>query len=443
MDLGYVPGPLTVYRHVRKLPPAHCAVYDLDSRSFDRRRYWRLPPPAETLRSEQAAEEELEGLLRDAVRLRLESDVPVGIFLSGGLDSSLVAAMAVRENPDLVAYTVRFPIARYDESAFAERVAEWVGIRHRILPVEAADSCALADLSLRIDEPFGDSSLLPTYLVSRAIRRHVKVALSGDGGDELFAGYGYYGVLRDEAFWDRVPGPMRALLSSAHVLLPVGTRGKNFLRRLGKGGIRRFLQATHRPEAAPCCPLADTVSRRLRRIPADGYRRSMLEDLGSRTDQAPSLSLLQQMTRLDFSCYLPDDILAKVDRASMLCSLEVRSPLLDYRVVEFAFSLPDWLRLNGTMRKYLLAKIARRYLPPDFPFDRKQGFSIPEAEWLAGEWRGLLNDVFREKSSLLDPQKVARIRRLHDRTGRFGPVLFRILMLAQFERHYGVALDGV
>ena len=192
MDIGYIQGERSIYRDIRKLLPAHYGIYDLQERTWRMERYWNLPTPGSDCIDAEEAAEKLEYLLADAVRLRLESDVPIGILLSGGLDSCLVAAFAARENPDLVAYTAQFPIARYDETPVAQRVAEWIGIKHRVVPVEASESASLEALGRQFDEPFSDSSLLPTYLVSRAINQHVKVALSGDGGDELFGGYQFY-----------------------------------------------------------------------------------------------------------------------------------------------------------------------------------------------------------------------------------------------------------
>jgi asparagine synthase (glutamine-hydrolysing) len=439
MGLGYIPGSLSIYRHVRKLPPAHCASYVLDDGVLSTDCYWRLPPPAEEAPDEDEAAERLEALLVDAVRLRLQSDVPVGVFLSGGLDSSLVTAVAARSAPGLTAYTAKFPVARFDESALAARVAAWTGVSHRILPVDAGEGRLLEELFAQFDEPFADSSLLPTYLVSRAIREHVKVALSGDGGDELFAGYGYYDLAFRESVLDAVPAPLRRLASRAHRLLPPGTRGRNFLRRLPLDPVGRYLLSTSEGETAPAGLLREPLGRVLGLLPDDGYRRALRAGLRGGNGGQP-LSPLQEMTRLDFLCYLPDDVLVKVDRASMRCSLEVRSPLLDYRIVELAFSLPDALRRKGGAGKRLLVKVARRYLPPDFPYHRKQGFSIPEGEWFKGAWRD--RPAPPGKRSLLGPDGVEAARRLHDRTGRYGPLLFRIAALQGFERIYGVTGHG-
>jgi asparagine synthase (glutamine-hydrolysing) len=172
-------------------------------------------------------------------------------------------------------------------------------------------------------------------------------------------------------------------------------------------------------------------------LPSDSYRRSILEKL-KRLSVGKPLTLLQVMTRLDFYSYLPDDILVKVDRASMLTSLEVRAPLLDYRIVEFAFRLPDRLRFDGITRKYLLKKVARKYLPPDFPYERKQGFSIPAAAWFKGKWRSDMESIAAD-AWLINRENVSEILRTHDKSGRCGHLLFGVLMLSEFQKHWGVA----
>lgn len=441
MDLGYIPGELSIYKHIRKLPPAHSAIYDLESKDFKLHRYWSLPAPGCRVVNEDDAAEELESLLRDAVKIRLESDVPVGTMLSGGLDSGLITAMIAKENPDIVAYTAQFPVAKYDETETARSVAKWVGIRHKIIPVEAAASANLDSLGMQYDEPFDDSSLLPTFLVSQTIREEIKVALSGDGGDELFAGYTLYGMVAGENKYERIPLGLRKAMSPLHNLIPNGVTGKNFLRRMAFDGVDRFRMLYVSPNHLTESPLLPEVERSLSSLPLDGFRRSVQRSLNEAGRNNSAMTPLQKMTRIDFEGYLPDDILVKVDRAAMLASLEVRAPLLDYRIVEFAYRLPDHLRMNGTVKKYLLKKVARNYLPPDFPYEHKQGFSIPEAEWFKKDWRSLLQNRMEEGSSLLDKSRVAKIQAMHDATGRYSRMLFKCLMLAYFERNYGGYLD--
>jgi asparagine synthase (glutamine-hydrolysing) len=428
-DLGYIPGALSIYRAVRKLRPAHRGWYDLAARTYSEDRYWALPSAASAPRTEADAADELEALLDDAVRLRLESDVPVGAFLSGGLDSSLVVALAARHAPGLVTYTARFGNAAFDESSMAARVAEWLGLPNVALDVDPPDASAMAQLGRQFDEPFADSSLIPTYLVSRAIARHTKVALSGDGGDELFAGYDSYRRVLHHARRARVPRPVRRAAALLHHAIPVGVPGRNFLRHLPYAGVEFFRRIGADPESVTASPLRAEVDAAMAALPRDGFRGEVLDRLRGTHGDADALRL---MTELDFETYLPDDVLVKVDRASMLASLEVRSPLLDYRIAEFAFRLPADLKVRGGRQKHLLKVVAQRHLPPEFPIDRKQGFAIPAADWFRSEWGAALMDLVPDDDPVLDRTNVARILARHRRNGREAPLLFRALMLAHF-----------
>ena len=436
LDLGYIPGAATIYREARKLRPAHYAVYSIPDGTFTEYGYW-LPICGEQLEiGEHEAAEELEYLLRDAVRLRLVSDVPVGVFLSGGLDSSLVSAFVAQENPDVVAYTARFPIARYDESHYAAMVARHLGLDHRIVPVNADDLATLQWLGGQLDEPFGDSSILPTYLISKAIREHVKVVLSGDGGDELFGGYDYYAIVLREGNLGGLPHWLRAAVSRCHRLIPVGCKGKNYLRRLPYDGLEKFLHLSAFPEHTPELPFKRHLAAMMAGITPDRFRQGVLDALPRGGSGA---SLLNRMTLTDYFSYLPDDVLVKVDRASMLASLEVRSPLLDYRIAEFAFRLPDHLRVRGKIRKYLMKRIARNHLPADYPYDRKQGFSIPVDEWFKGKWQDAITGTMGA-SELIDMAGVKALQRRHNASGRYGKLLFRILALSYVEKQFGITL---
>jgi asparagine synthase (glutamine-hydrolysing) len=442
MDIGYIQGERTIYRSVRKLLPAHYGVYDLRTHEFSPFRYWSLPTPQSEVVNYDEAAEKLEWMLADSVRLRLESDVPIGILLSGGLDSCLVAAFAAKENPEMVAYTAQFAIDKYDETSVARRVAEWIGIKHSVAPIDSVESGNLEVLGRQFDEPFADSSLLPTYLVSKAIHQHVKVALSGDGGDELFGGYEFYRSAYSERKLARIPRPMRAMASPIHHLMPHGMPGKNLMRRIKYDGIERYRQVSLNLEHVPHSPLVPGLAKLIDCMPADTVRRAIQCELETMAKTNPAMTLLQQMTRLDFLTYLPDDVLVKVDRASMLTSLEVRCPLLDYRIIEFAFSLPDRLRYDGIVRKVLMKRVGKKYLPPDFPFERKQGFNIPVGEWFRADWKSLLPQLLDKGTTIFNKVGVKRIEEMHDRTGRYGYYLFRLLMLALFEQNYRVSLDG-
>jgi asparagine synthase (glutamine-hydrolysing) len=278
---------------------------------------------------------------------------------------------------------------------------------------------------------------LPTYLVSREIRRDVTVCLSGDGGDELFAGYDIYDSVLRESRTQALPAGLRGVLGSFHKLLRVGLPGRNFLRRLPLSSEERYLLLSRAPEIEPMGLLHAELQGEIDALPVDGFRRDTLGKLAQECRDG-GLSILQRMTRTDMLSYLPDDVLAKVDRSSMMSSLEVRCPLLDYRIAEFAFRLPDDLRYRSGVRKYLLKVLGRKLLPSDFPFERKHGFSIPESDWIRGRWRPMFEDVFAS-SKILNFKRANSLMREHGRAGRHGRLLFRLFALGVFERNSGIA----
>ncbi len=390
LALGYVPGERCMLQGYAKLPPAHALVFDMQSGISKVWRYWALPPLEAAPVDEEGLVDELEGLLADAVRRQLVSDVPVGIMLSGGVDSSLITAMASRARAGVKTFTVSFPgSARHDESAHARLIAQHFATDHTEIVAEAASVELLAQLARQFDEPLIDSSMVPTHLVSRQIRQHCTVALGGDGGDELFGGYSHYDrLLRLERRAAALPRPLRRGIGAAATRwLAAGVRGRNWLQALGADLDREvplvagYFDARQRQRLLGRNALASPIAEAeiARAAPAAG-------------------DLLARATRLDFGTYLPEDILVKVDRASMLNSLEVRAPMLDHRMIEFAFGrVPSSLKATPSGKKLLLKRLAGRILPPEFDRQRKQGFSIPMAAWLKG---GAWLDYFR--SVLLD-----------------------------------------
>jgi asparagine synthase (glutamine-hydrolysing) len=391
---GFVPPERSMIAGIVKLPPAHALEFDLangHSRSF---RYWNLPAPPDesTAVDEGSLLDELERRFAAAVRRQLVADVPVGVLLSGGVDSSLVTALAARARPGVRSFTVRFPgFEGYDETEHARLIARHFGTDHVEVDAESISPALLPLLARQFDEPMTDSSMLPTYLLSKVVRGYCTVALGGDGGDELFGGYPHY----DRMAWLArrsvpVPSVLRRLVSRAAGALPVGLKGRNWLMAAGcdfDTGVPAIAQMFDAP-----------ARRRLRG--AGGWRAGFAErDRATRIPAAPHL--LQRATRLDFATYLPEDLLVKVDRATMLNSLEVRAPLLDVDLVEFAFGqVPVRLKAQPGGRKILLKRLAARLLPPAFDQARKQGFSVPLTKWLReGEWR----DYFRVV--LLDPSQ--------------------------------------
>ena len=428
LSLGYVPADLCLFDGVRKLPPGHCARLDLHTRELTTRPYWRLPDnrPDKTADHEALADE-AGALLEDSVRLRLVADVPVGVLLSGGLDSSLVVAAAAHVSSRPVeTFTIALPGSSLDEAHHAQQAASHFGTRHHVLPLADASLHLLDGLAPLIDEPIADSSILPAWLVFGLARRHVTVALGGDGGDELFGGYSDYPTsLADAQRFGWVPPALLRSVASAAAVWPGGVRGRNRVASLRGGALQQMIWGR---------PYFDVALRR--RI----LRRPVAESLGAGIE-APEqflLGLFRQgrdavdaMTRTHFGSILPDDFLVKVDRASMAHSLEVRAPLLDHRLIEFAFGrVPSRWKVHGGESRRLQRILARRWLPPELDVNRKQGFSIPINEWLRAEGEQALMRRMDGLPDVIDLDEVRRLVRGQLKGRANGARLFALLMLA-------------
>jgi asparagine synthase (glutamine-hydrolysing) len=432
---GYVSGEECMLSGVSKLPQGHAYEYDLERDALRTWRYWELPAgganPSAGL-DDLAAE--LETLLEDAVRRQMVADVPVGILLSGGVDSSLVTALAARTSASPVkTFTISFPgHAAYDEAPFARMVASHFGTQHTELVAEPATVELLPELARQYDEPMADSSMVPTYLVSRLIREHATVALGGDGGDELFGGYPHHSwVQRHERLRRRVPAPMRRMAGAVAGTLPVGMKGRNYLTGFSSdlghsiAHVNLYFDAATRQRLLGRTGRPDTRPERGKARIAAGY-------------ETP----LEKATAVDFRTYLVDDILVKVDRASMLASLEVRAPFLDYRVIEFAFGrVPPALRATEAERKRVPRRLAERLLPPALDLKRKQGFSLPLASWFRGEWGVYMRQVLEEApATLFAPAVIHGLvegqRRGYSNTQR----LFALVMLELWRREYAIEI---
>ncbi|HEV7764283.1 MAG TPA: asparagine synthase (glutamine-hydrolyzing), partial [Thermoanaerobaculia bacterium] len=436
LAFGYVPRDLCIIEGVRKLLPGSALRYDVDTGRTHSWQYWQLPEL--DARAENASAEdltdELHELLRNAVRRQLVADVPVGILLSGGIDSSLVTAMAasVSDKP-VKTFTIAFPgHPEHDESPYARIVARHFGTEHVELAAEEASLELLPDLVRQYDEPLADSSAIPTYIVSRLIRRHATVALGGDGGDELFGGYPQYvWVNRIAQLQSIFPAPLRRLISRAGKALPVGMRGRNYVIAVGNEGYSA-LQRTS---------IAFDYEWRRQLLVGNNGTHPTPEELRLEMT-AGAHSLLQGMQRIDFRSYMVDDILVKVDRASMLASLETRAPFLDPAVIEFAYGrVPDRLKTNLRERKILLRRLAARLLPAELDLRRKQGFSVPITAWFAGELGTMMREVLGAADPDLFHQKA--IAELFVRQEQTGNQLHRLYALTVFElwrREYGVTL---
>ena len=391
LTYGYVPTPLTAYRGIRKLPPGHRLVWADGACSVEP--YWSLPARHGTLRiGEREAAAELTRLVTDAVRARLVADVPVGAYLSGGVDSSFVVALMAREAGRVQTFSIGFDEPGYSELGHARRVATRYGTEHHELVVRPDLALIAPTLARHYGEPYADSSAIPTYYLARLARSQVTVALNGDGGDEAFAGYDRYRAMQ---LADRIPLPIairRPVLSAAARLLPASATERGLLAR-----ARRFAASAALPRPARYLGWVSIFT--------EDDKRSLLTDdarAWSRNDHAsgalpaamPSQTdAADEANAADLRMYLPDDLLVKVDIASMANSLEVRSPLLDHRVIEFGVALPIDLKIRGGVGKYILKRAAEPYVPRENLYRPKTGFGVPLATWFRAELRPFLEDT--------------------------------------------------
>jgi asparagine synthase (glutamine-hydrolysing) len=383
---GFIPAPNALYRNVAKLPGGHWLSFDLATGKLAQARYWQFsiePPERIPAAATEAWGEELRDLLSQAVKRRLIGDVPLGIFLSGGIDSSAVLAMATRHVPpeQTKTFSIGFREPSFDESVHAERVARHFGSEHhhRILDLDAAIELIPRVLS-GLDEPMGDSSILPTYLLSRFAREKVTVALGGDGGDELFAGYDPFKALA-LARWYRalVPGKLQRTARSLAELLPASERNMSPSFR-----VKRALRgASYPPSMWNPVWLGALEPSELEELFNEPVRcEELFEEAIAAWDNSTARHPVDRSLEFYAKFYLQDDILTKVDRASMMVSLEVRAPFLDNDVVEFARKIPHQYKLRHGQTKYLLKKALEGVLPKDIIHRKKKGFGVPLARWL-------------------------------------------------------------
>lgn len=438
--------PRTAYAGARTLPPASVLVVEpgADGRLAARvERWWRLLPgnewgAAPTL--DEAADEVL-ARLRRAVRRRLVSDVPLGALLSGGLDSAAVVALMAQEGGEVRTFTIGFREADHDEAEGARRVARLFGTRHEELVVEP-DAVALLDAALaHHGQPFADGSALPTWLVARLARRHVTVALTGDGGDEAFAGYESHAVhARDERFHRRFPAPLRALLGTG---LAAGARWSGHAKLARVAGA---VQRANRPVEERFCNVFTKAQRR-RLFSAEARARigqAKEETLFARLAQEQRFpDFLSQILYADTKSYLTNDILVKVDRMSMANSLEVRSPLVDHELLEFAATIPSHLKLHDGVSKYIFKKTAETFVPREIVYRRKQGFGVPIRHWFRTELRDMLHDALLGSTdaggALFERRVVERMLREHTNGKRdWSTQLWPLLVFRMWYRRFGV-----
>jgi asparagine synthase (glutamine-hydrolysing) len=396
--VGYVPSEKVIVKGIRKLPPAHACTYDIRSGDLKIWKYWNIPlnnnaslhnPDIDLLL------EELEVLVESSVFQQMQADVPVGVLLSGGVDSSLITAIARRNSNHVKTFTIRFPgYEKFDETKHARLISDYFRTDHVELDICDIEHTKFIDIIKKFDSPIIDSSVIPTFLLSQLVKDHCTVVLGGDGGDELFGGYKYYSrILWLKKYFGMLPlGIRRFIASYADTGMPLRAAVKNWI---------RMIDTDFNSENRLITTIFSQEERR--RILKDYTLPILSEDYFARME-FNNCDMLDRLTRVDLNNFLVDDVLLKVDRASMLNSLEVRAPFLDYRLVEFAFSkIPSSLKATASNKKILLKMLAKKVLPNSFDYNRKQGFEIPLNQWLKNKsWNDMFYDILTDKNSIFN-----------------------------------------
>jgi len=437
--LGYVPDPLSIFRNIHKLPPGHYLTFTKGR--VDVQQYWDFDFREEPKRSEADYVAELRDLLDESVRLRLISDVPLGAFLSGGIDSSTVVGLMARHMGQPVkTFSIGFHEDSYNELEYARLTAKKFGTDHHEFFV-TPDICAIVDeLVWHFDEPFADSSAIPTYMVSKLARDYVTVILSGDGGDELFGGYTRYVVERKRGGFERLPKPLReGLMRPLSERLPHATWGRNYLHNVSLDPIARYLDSVS---------VFTSLNRKalytpdfFQKLGQGGYAGNLFRELANqvKTDEP-----LDRLLYVDSKTYLPGDILTKVDRMSMAVSLEARAPLLDHKLIDFVTGVPASLKLAGFQTKHLLKEAVKDLIPAEILHRPKQGFGVPIQEWINQQLRSRIRDTLRDartrQRGYINSNYLDILLDEHERGRRDHSMgLWSLLMLELWHRRF---LDG-
>ncbi len=417
LTLEYIPAPRTIYEGVFKLLPGHVLV--VENGKLKITQYWDVPYQPVS-QSEAECAEILSGLIKESVRLRLISDVPLGAFLSGGIDSSsIVGYMSQSTNEQVRTFSIGFEDDTYNELPYAEAVAKHFGTKHHVEVLKSDHTDLIEQLVAHFDEPFADTSIFPTFLVSKLASREVKVVLSGDGGDELFAGYDTYLAEKLDRYYGRLPQPLRQQILPKFTgwLLPQPAKKGliNKVKRMIEGGTfdpslqhARWMMFMNSSEK-------DSLYRSdLRATLYDHLATDFFHDYFEKVN---CFDRLAQQQYVDVKTYLADDILTKVDRMSMAVSIEARVPLLDYRIVEFALNLPAHMKLHGTRTKSILRQAVKNLVPQSVLEKPKEGFSIPMKHWLCTSLKPMMLDLLSkaslQKHGYFDHQVVAQWTQEH------------------------------
>lgn len=406
----YIPTPNTLFKDVMKLPAAHILIYE--DGQINTKRYWELPFTPTCQDDEATAIERTRELLKDAVQVRLMSEVPLGAFLSGGVDSSLlVGLMSSMMSQPVKTFSIGFDEDGFSELPYARQVAKIFGTEHHEFIVRPDLVSVLPELAWAYDEPFADASMLPTYYVSKLAREHVTVVLTGDGGDEIFGGYTHY---EREFLINRIPAFARFLLGHAGKLIPDGVRGQKRICNLHRDLATRYVQSAM-PFSISSRPAMYTQEYFTYVRDHDPCERQVSEFAA-----VTNLDIAAQMQYVDVRNYLADDILVKVDKASMFNSLETRAPLLDQYLAEYVSSLPPTIRTRDGVLKHLLKKAASDILPAEILSRRKQGFGVPIKNWFRSDLANYAYDLLAspraQQRGIFDPQFIRNVLKQHTST---------------------------
>lgn len=437
LQFTYVPDPRSIFRQARKVLPGGWLLYKEDGQITEGR-YWTLPTPAEDAPAgwtEKQAQEHLRELFDDSVRARMIADVPLGAFLSGGIDSSAVVASMALQSPERVkTFSIGFEEATHSELPHAQAVADRYGTCHHTIMVRPDSVELISTLAKHFDEPFGDSSAIPTYLVSQFAARHVKVVLTGDGGDELFAGYNSFFEVERLRRWNILPQAARGAITWLAERLPYSAYGKNYLYGIGrKTDLERYFEFVYGPSS-----LSRALYRPQWRTPLDD---AVIRRLFNGNLLPKGTDILTQALYFEATAKLTGDMLVKVDRMSMANSLEVRCPLLDHRLAEFAAQIPHRWKMREKQGKFCFLEAVRDRLPETVWNRPKQGFSVPLAQWFRGPLRALLRDHLTGRQfiarDLVSPGFVTYLLDEHDSGRRDNKGwLWRLLMAEMWFREW-------
>jgi asparagine synthase (glutamine-hydrolysing) len=436
LTMGYIPGDLCILEGFHKLKPANSLLFNTLNGEFKVWEYWVIPD-YQSVNDDIEPDNlinELEVLLQNSVNLQLTADVPIGVLLSGGVDSSLITAMACRSSRSVKTFTIGFPgYGQKDETSHAKLISKYFGTEHIVVNAEIPNSDLILCLAKQFDEPMVDSSMIPTYLVSNLVKKYCTVALGGDGGDELFGGYtshrSFYTL--SEKYKNIPLNVRKSIATIAKDVLPVGFKGRNYLMNIGLDFKR---------EVPVYSELFDSKFRK-KLLPnnENSFGEIIRTNLSS-----IDIDIIQRLTRTDFKNYLPEDILVKVDRASMMNSLEIRAPFLDYRLIEFAYSkVPSNMKATTQDQKIILKQLAKRILPGEFDFKRKQGFSIPIYEWLkkTGPFRELFWSVLSDSECIFDKHTIKSLLEGQDKGYSNGERIFSLVLFELWRREYSLDLN--